>query len=616
MSAHIDMNQMPVGEYEMAEHTRTNTIATRSRQSSISISSDQVATVLTWSGLEVRTPKGKIILQGSGQISGGLWAIMGPSGSGKSSLLNALACRLDPSFHVKGNILLNGKQYSNTDLKRMGGYVLQDDVLNPFLTVHETLMYTAALRLPALRHDEQVERVLHVIKEMGLTICKDVVVGSALRKGISGGQRKRLCVAQELLLNPSLLFLDEPTSGLDSATALDLITKLRNLSRTRCTIICSIHQPQNKIFNLFDSIILVREGKLMFHGSTHRALEQFGRIGFPVPPLTNPADHLIDVLSPLVKTNNEGIETETLLKQLELPEVDMSLGSEKPFVVSRGQVPWMEQFSILCRRNIKEQFRKSNIIFVTMLQTFIMAVLIGTVFFQIGKGQKSQTVRNSVLFFCCINQGVFGSMTVVNSFPSERALSLRERAAGSYFVSAYFLSKSLVDSIMNIITPIIFSCIVYSLVGLDMVASKFVIFICFMVLCNLCATSLALLVSALCRTSDLSMAVLPMALEVSRLFGGFYLSPANLPTYFSWLDALSFVKYAYVGIALNELTDLTLTCSSSQMVNGECPISDGEQVIALNGFDKFTMTGCAFALVAFVILARFFAFVAVKYLKH
>ncbi len=149
---------------------------------------------------------------------------------------------------------------------------------------------------------------------------------------------------------------------------------------------------------------------------------------------------------------------------------------------------------------------------------------------------------------------MFGALIVINSFPSERMLSLRERAAGTYHVSAYFLAKIVAETIAQLPAPIIFSAVVYFLIGLQPVAAKFFIYMAFMVLTSLAATSLALAVSAVARTTDMAVTILPMALEICRLYGGFFLSPANLPAYFKWLDALSYVKYRWVARAGKVLT--------------------------------------------------------------
>uniref|UniRef100_A0A914P1B6 ABC-2 type transporter transmembrane domain-containing protein n=1 Tax=Panagrolaimus davidi TaxID=227884 RepID=A0A914P1B6_9BILA len=158
------------------------------------------------------------------------------------------------------------------------------------------------------------------------------------------------------------------------------------------------------------------------------------------------------------------------------------------------------------------------------------------------------------------------------------------------------------------------TCVVYFLIGLQATAGKFFLFMFFMILCSISATSLALMISALCRTTDLSVTVLPMALEVFRLFGGFFLSPANLPKYFSWLDALSYVKYSYVGIALNELQGLKLSCEDTAP-NANC-IPDGETTIRTLGLDYINIGGCIGCLIGYIIICRTIAYFGVRFLKH
>ena len=137
----------------------------------------------------------------------------------------------------------------------------------------------------------------------------------------------------------------------------------------------------------------------------------------------------------------------------------------------------------------------------------------------------------------------------------------------------------------------------------------------FMVLCSVAATSLALAVSALARTTDLAVTVLPMALEVSRLFGGLFLSPKNLPPYFVWLDVLSYVKSTYIGVSLNELTGLVLDCKPTELVNGVCPITSGQTTITNLGLDKYSIGACAGALIAFIVIMRFIAYLGVRFIK-
>ena len=192
----------------------------RARAYTISAISPHTApAVLSWSHVTVTAMVGdtkKTLLNDiTGSITGGFWAIMGASGGGKTTLLNTLSRRYNPSkFLVEGDITLNGHPYNRNHLKAMSGYVMQDDLLRAELTVAETLYYRALLHLPASTTPEDLrERQMEVLELMGISHVVDVKIGDTVNKGISGGERKRVCIAMELLSGPSLLFLDEPTSG-------------------------------------------------------------------------------------------------------------------------------------------------------------------------------------------------------------------------------------------------------------------------------------------------------------------------------------------------------------------------------------------------------------------
>ncbi|GFH27980.1 ABC transporter domain-containing protein, partial [Haematococcus lacustris] len=486
-----------------------------------------------------------------------------------------LAVRSLKNGKVSGELRLNGRGYSAAELKKCAGYVMQDDLLNANLTVEETLMYTAELRLPpSLTHEMRLQRVLDVLEQMGLEHARYTLVGSPMKKGISGGERKRLCVAQELLTKPLLLFLDEPTSGLDSVTAL-----MRRLADAReCTVVTTIHQPQAKIFNLFNYLLLLQKGRIVYQGDSQKALAFFSDTGFPCPAYENPADHFLDVITPNMSDSKEHLalrEKQLTDNYLNIaPDVDVNEGANHPLLLPREATPWSTQFATLFRRTMKEQWRKKGMLMTQMVQSVVIAILIGTVFLKIGDTQTSTVRRQPVLFFCCINQGMFGAMTIINSFPSERMLSLRERAAGTYYVSAYFLAKSTAETIFQLLIPVVFSVAAYFLIGLQQTAVKFFTFTCFMILCSLASTSLALAVSAWARTTDMAVTILPMALE--------------------WLDALSFYKYTYVAISLNELDGLQLRCGPN---------------------DKLNAAVCAGILTSYIIIARVLAFIGIRYIK-
>lgn len=206
----------------------------------------------------------------------------------------------------------------------------------------------------------------------------------------------------------------------------------------------------------------------------------------------------LDVIQP--KGYNGASDAQDRLREnFVLPSVRLDRKAQQIEFLPR--TPWFHQFKILMRRSFKEQMRSRTVIITQLINAIVMAIFIGTAFLKIGVSQSSIARRGPVVFFCAINQGMFAALQTVNSFPSERLLVLRERAAGTYYISAYFVAKNIAESLMQILCPIIFSCIVYFLIGLQADAGKFFIFMAFMILCSLAATSLALAVSALARTT-------------------------------------------------------------------------------------------------------------------
>jgi len=226
---------------------------------------------------------------------GSLSAIMGPSGCGKSTLLDVLADRKNGG-EIAGEVLLNGKR-RDAYFKRVSAYVMQFDALFETLTVREMLAYTAELRLTGGGETSGVREaaVERVIRDLDLTKVADTRIGGATRRGISGGQARRVTVGVELVTSPSVLFLDEPTTGLDAYSSLLLVRALRRLADSGRTILCTIHQPRADIFALFDTLLLMAAGKAAYFGPTASIGTYLGSLGIRLPSGTNPADFVVDL---------------------------------------------------------------------------------------------------------------------------------------------------------------------------------------------------------------------------------------------------------------------------------------------------------------------------------
>ncbi|KAI8629764.1 hypothetical protein F5Y19DRAFT_75536 [Xylariaceae sp. FL1651] len=243
---------------------------------------------------------GKAILSDIRGIAhpGEITAIMGASGAGKTSFLDILA-RKNKRGHASGDFYVNGEKVSDVDFKSVVGFVDQEDTMLPTLTVHETILTSALLRLPRnMGRAAKEQRVFEVEKQLGIYHIRDSLIGSEEGKGrgISGGEKRRVGIACELVTSPSILFLDEPTSGLDAYNAFNVIECLVTLAKTyQRTVIFTIHQPRSNIVALFDRLILLAQGKTVFSGPFLQCQDYFDGIGYACPPGFNIADYLVDL---------------------------------------------------------------------------------------------------------------------------------------------------------------------------------------------------------------------------------------------------------------------------------------------------------------------------------
>jgi len=244
--------------------------------------------------------KGKQILSGvTGSVHPGeLLAIMGASGAGKTSFLDIVA-RKNKRGLVNGDFWLNGEKVTDDEFRSVIGFVDQDDTMLPTLTVHETIMDSALLRLPReMSVAAKAQKVEDVERQLGIYHIRHQIIGSeeGNGRGISGGEKRRVGIACELVTSPSILFLDEPTSGLDAYNAFNVVECLVTLVKTyNRTVVFTIHQPRSNIVALFDQLILLAEGRTVYSGPFEKCQGYFDSIGYPCPPGFNIADYLVDL---------------------------------------------------------------------------------------------------------------------------------------------------------------------------------------------------------------------------------------------------------------------------------------------------------------------------------
>ncbi|KAL9444741.1 hypothetical protein AB3S75_017847 [Citrus x aurantiifolia] len=509
----------------------------------------------------------KHILKGiTGSICPGeILALMGPSGSGKTTLLKIVGGRLTDD--VKGNITYNDIPY-NPALKRRIGFVTQDDVLLPQLTVEETLVFAAFLRLPGnMNRQQKYARVQMILKELGLERCRHTRVGGGFIKGISGGERKRTSIGYEILVDPSLLLLDEPTSGLDSTSANKLIQVLQKVAKAGRTVITTIHQPSSRMFHMFDKLLLISEGYPVYYGKARESMEYFSSLGFIPEIAMNPAEFLLDLATgqvtdisvPEALSASQGASDSEVLKYLQLKYKTQLEPKEKEEHHRNKKIPehlqlaiqvkkdwtlsWWEQFHIISRRTFRERWR-DYFDKLRLVQALGVAVVLGLLWWKSQSTTEAQ-LRDQVglIFYICIfwtSSSIFGAVYV---FPFEKIYLVKERKADMYRLSVYYVCSTLCDMVAHVFYPTIFMVIVYFMAGFKRTVPCFFLTLFAILLVAITSQGAGELFGAAVLSIKRAGMIASLILMLFLLTGGYYVQ--HIPKFMQWLKYLSFMYYGF-----------------------------------------------------------------------
>jgi ABC-type multidrug transport system ATPase subunit len=343
-------------------------------------------------------------------------AIMGPSGAGKTSLLNILAGRAASRGRVTidSDVRLNNFAVDPKDMKvrKHIAFVAQDDSLQVTSTPREAIYFSAKLRLPRDTPERNLEKlVTKMIKELGLIHCADTYVGGALVKGISGGERKRTSVGVELVVKPAMVFLDEPTSGLDSFSAVQLCQVLKKVANAGASVLFTIHQPASEIFNSFDRLILMNKGRVMYQGAVTEVPSFFAQRGHACPTNYNPADWIMNVAQsiPEDQLNQAGFFPKDT-RPIEAPfkgdeaEGRDALGITLTDRHASGRyddspVGMGTQVQMLFTRELKNIARDTASIGARFGLTIFLSILVGIIFLNVGKSDSAIISVRVISFF-------------------------------------------------------------------------------------------------------------------------------------------------------------------------------------------------------------------------
>ncbi|KAL0267307.1 UNVERIFIED_CONTAM: hypothetical protein PYX00_009618 [Menopon gallinae] len=527
--------------------------------------SDVHFSVMEWSFRKL--PVSKEILKGvSGLFKAGeLTAIMGPSGAGKSTLLNVLAGYT--SRGAKGRICINGKERNpnNTEeFRRFSCYIQQDDYLRMELKVCEAMMYTADLKLGcSMSRQKKKEQIIELLNMLGLSHCWETPT-----QGLSGGQKKRLSVALELISNPPIIFLDEPTTGLDSSSCSQCVSLLKFLAQQGRTVVCTIHQPSALLFEMFDHLYALSAGQCIYSGKVNRLLPYLEEMNLVCPKYHNPADFLLDVAvgeygadyNTLVekaknhlKTNAEKEVKEIAYENDENTKL-MSVNNnnndfEKMEDESELPVPkihpanYLVQFWLLfCRRLLMIRRKPGNIL-VRAAAHLLIALLFGYIY--AGVGVKATTVLANYCYLYGSNLFVVytGKMSVMLLFPLEFYVVTREHFNRWYKLGPYYASMLLFEIPFQILSCYLYLPLSFYLTGQPLEWYRFWYFSIMITISSLAAQGFGFLLGV---TTPKKIAVFlgPVLACLLSVFG-FCLRLADTPTEFRWLYFISYFRAAF-----------------------------------------------------------------------
>ncbi|KAL1089962.1 hypothetical protein V6Z11_D07G056700 [Gossypium hirsutum] len=527
-----------------------------------------------------------VLLKGvSGAFRPGvLTALMGVSGAGKTTLMDVLAGRKTGGY-IDGNITVSGFQKKQETFARISGYCEQNDIHSPHVTVYESLLYSAWLRLSAdVKAEARKMFIEEVMELVELNSLRQALVGLPGVNGLSTEQRKRLTIAVELVANPSIIFMDEPTSGLDARAAAIVMRTVRNTVDTGRTVVCTIHQPSIDIFEAFDELFLMKRGGEeiyvgpLGHHSKHLIKYFEGIQGVSkIKEGYNPATWMLEVTT----TAQElalGVDFADIYKNSDLHRRNKALIEDlsKPAAGSKElyfPTQYSQSFLIQCAACLWKQhwsyWRNPPYTAVRFLFTTVIALMFGTMFWDLGsKMNKGQALTNAMgsMYAAVLFLGIQNASSVQPVVAVERTVFYRERAAGMYSAMPYAISQVIIEIPYIFIQAATYGVIVYAMIGFEWTAAKFFWYLFFMYFTLLYFTFYGMMAVSVTPNHHIASIVSAAFYGLWNVFSGFIIPRPSMPVWWRWYYWVCPVAWTLYGLSVSQFGDV------------ESPLEDGDFV--------------------------------------
>ena len=607
-----------------------------------------------WRDIGVTIGDAQLLTQVLGSIrTGEIIALMGPSGSGKTTLLNVLAQRgVPPKAKLSGRVYTDNFDVTSTNIKKFSSYVEQEDSLIGSLTVKETVDFSAKMLDVAHNNKElrqqRNDRVNEILLMLGLTNQANTRVGTPLQKGISGGQKRRLLVASQMITHPLVLFLDEPTSGLDSTAAHSVIQTIKNAAKQfNMMVIVSIHQPLTATFNLFDKVLFMSRGSTIYNGPVSQLVPYFDEIGCPIPDHYNPLELILDLINTDFSDASSDVDSIACAEKVEdlkaawrrkdhllekQPTEQSQTSSEESYPVGLDDTPCsrsivqcikfhlVQTWYLIQRLWIKSR-RDILAYYVRIVMYLGLAILMGTVWVRLGHDQKYiQPFINAIFYLGAFMS--FMSVAYIPAYLEDYQSYKKEHLNGLYSPFAFVVSNFVIGLPFIFIISVLFSIVTYFLCNFRLSASGFFYYVMWLFLDLIAAELMTVLVLTVFPIFVVALALTAFANGLWMACGGFLMPENVLNVFYSkWLMYINYQKYVFQGMMFNQFPalnvfncDANCHCMYTSPLQDQCKIL-GDAVLQAVGYYKEQKGQWAGILIAIIFVYRFLTFLVLYFRK-